>query len=355
MIRILIVDDSMVITLLLKAIFEAETDMEVVGIATDGEEAIRLVKTLKPDLVTMDIRMPKMDGIEATRIIMRDAPCPIVVVSAFVADVVIGTNFNAIDAGALACVTKPVATGAPDFTMIHRDLIDTVRSMSKIKTVHRRRTILKEKNVDTKQPAPPKLIQRSFELVAIGASTGGPQALQMILSQISATFPLPILLTQHMSNGFVSGLVSWLQETSRLPIELAANGGRLEPGHVYIAPDGEHLGVCRDTHGDLLVSLNNGPLVNGFRPSATPMFQSVASVCNKSAIGVILTGMGKDGALGLLALHDAGGYVIAQDEASSIVYGMPAAAVECGAVDETIPLNNMANFLSVFAQPKKTA
>lgn len=353
MIRILIVDDSMVITLLLKAIFEAETDMEVVGIATDGEEAVRLVKSLKPDLVTMDIRMPKMDGIEAIRLIMRDAPCPIVVVSSFVDDVAIGTNFTAIDAGALACVTKPVATGAPDFKMIHRDLIDTVRSMSQIKTIHRRHTIYKEKNVDSNQLAPPtKVAKRSFELVAIGASTGGPQALQKIFNQIVVSFPLPILLTQHMSNGFVSGLISWLGETSRLPIELAVHGNRLEPGHVYIAPDGQHLGVNRDSAEHLLVSLNDGPLVNGFRPSATPMFKSVASVCNKAAIGVMLTGMGKDGASGLLALHEAGGYTIAQDEASSIVYGMPAAAVEIGAVDETIELDNMADYLLILTGSK---
>lgn len=342
MIKILIVDDSMVVCLLLKSLIEVQPDMQVIGIAHDGFDAIRQAKTLKPDLITMDVYMPLMDGLESTRQIMQANPCPIVMISSFVDDSQLKTTFRAFDYGALACITKPVGSTNPDFKTITREIIDTIRALAGISVIRRRPPISQILNPETTTLK--KIPQNRFTLLAIASSTGGPQVLKSILSRLPSTFSLPILITQHISKGFIGGMISWLQESSALPIELAENGESLIPGHIYFAPDDAHLCVDRTPSG-LKLLLSKEPLINGFRPSATALFESVSRSCKSQAIGLILTGMGKDGAIGLLSMRQAGAHTLAQDEASSIVYGMPGEAIKLEAVDEIIDLDNLPGHL----------
>ncbi|MDP2169360.1 MAG: chemotaxis-specific protein-glutamate methyltransferase CheB [Rhodocyclaceae bacterium] len=351
MIRILIADDSRVISQLLKIIFESESDMQVVGIAADGREAVRLAQELRPDVMTMDIRMPVMDGFEATRLIMSSQPVPIVVISASVDDAELRTTFRAIEEGALAVIEKPVGLSHPEFEAMRREITDTVRAMAALKVFRRR--------AQAKQPAQPMVEAervppgRVREIVAIGCSTGGPQALQAVLGTLPASFPLPIAIAQHMSKGFIGGLAEWLRSQSLLNIRLVTHGEQLKPGTVYFAPDDFHLRVVRDAHG-LVAQLSQEGLINGFRPSATPLLQSVAQTCQGGGIGVLLTGMGCDGAVGLLAMRQAGAHTLVQDQVSAVVYGMPGAAIAIDAVDRIVNLKHMAAYLQSLAMPSAT-
>lgn len=342
MIRILITEDSLVVAMLLKAIFEQQPDMQVVGHANNGREAVQMAHTLKPDLITMDIRMPHMDGFEATRQIMSNDPTPIVVISSHVDDEEMRITFRAIEEGALAVLEKPPGIGHPNFDSSNRELVDTVRAMAELKVIRRR----------TLRPAPPPVIIESptasfnhrYELVAIGCSTGGPQVLQRIFSSLPATFPVPILVTQHISKGFTGGLVAWLNDNAQITVKEVEHGESLQAGIVYFAPDEWHVLVRRSSQG-LIAHLSDSPLVNGFRPSATPMFQSIAETCRSGAIGGLLTGMGVDGAEGLLAMKKAGGHTFVQDQESAVVYGMPGAAIELDATNQIVQLDRIAAHL----------
>jgi two-component system chemotaxis response regulator CheB len=333
MIRILITEDSDVVAMLLKAIFEAEPDMRVIGRAANGREAVTLCHELKPDLVTMDIRMPVMDGFDATRMIMSTEPLPIVVVSSSVDDEELRITFRAIDEGALAVIEKPRGLHHPDFEKIRRDLVETVRAMAEVKVVRRRRA----------RPSPEIFETRvargstAFEVVGIACSTGGPQALSAILGGMPVGFPLPILVVQHISPGFIGGLVSWLRGQTLLDVCLAEHGQPLRPGTIYLGPDDHHLEVERES-GKLCVSLSDAPPVERFRPSGNVLFRSLARACGRAAIGGVLTGMGSDGAVGLGALRAAGGHTFVQDEDSAVVYGMPSAALALKAADQIVPL-----------------
>ena len=350
MIRILIVDDSDVVTMLLKAIFEEQPDMEVIACAHDGREAVELVARLKPDLVTMDIQMPIMDGLQATREIMSSTPVPIVVVSSAVADKETEISFKAIEHGALWVIEKPPGIGHPDFNLVRRELIDTARTMAGMKLLKRRNKT--DKNLtgisDTKRrPATEPMSELSLsscELIAIGCSTGGPQALQDIVSRLPADFSRPIVVVQHISKGFTVGMVDWLQLSTSLILKVAEQGERLLPGSVYFAPDDYHLKIERNDN-DLVAILDGSLPINRFRPSATPLFESVADTCPGAALGILLTGMGHDGAHGLLKMREAGCHTIAQDQDSCVVFGMPAAALELEAVDKIVVLDEMANYL----------
>lgn len=347
MIRILIAEDSQVVALLLKALFEHEPDMQVVGHARNGREAVQMTHELKPDLVTMDIRMPVMDGFEATRQIMASDPTPIVVVSASVDNEELSITFKAIEEGALSVIEKPRGISHPDFDTIRRELIETVRAMAEVKVI-RRRFFAHPAEVNIQAQAIEIPIQpsaRSYELLAIGCSTGGPQVLHRIFSSLAADFPVPIVVTQHISKGFIGGLIDWLAASTPLKLKVAQAGEKLQPGTIYFAPDDCHLKVLR-RGSELVVSLGSEPEVNGFRPSASPMFKSVASVCGKQAVGVLLTGMGVDGAEGLLAMRKAGGHTFVQDEESSVVYGMPGAALALDAADQVVEIDRMSSYLT---------
>lgn len=350
MIRILIVDDSEVVTLLLKAIFEQQPDMEVVACAKNGREAIVMVEKWKPNLVTMDIHMPEMDGLEATRQIMSTLPVPIIIVSSAVTGKEAEVSFKGIEAGAIWVIEKPPGMSHPNFDIVRRELVDTARSMAGMKLVKRKYIT---KSVESPPPILPvtktpdvtmNVELKHCELIALGCSTGGPQALQTIISRLPVDFPAPIVVVQHISSGFTTGMVNWLAISSQLTLKVAEDGEVLKSGTIYFAPDDEHLLIKRN-NDKLTVSLDLGEPVNRFRPSATPLLESVAHTCPRTALGVLLTGMGNDGAQGLLAMRKAGCRTIVQDKESSVVFGMPNAALELEAVDEIVNLDVMADYL----------
>ena len=350
MIRILIVDDSEVVRLLLKAIFEQQPDMEVVACANNGREAIDMVEKYKPNLVTMDIHMPEMDGLEATRQIMSAHPVPIIIVSSAITGKEAQGSFKGIEAGALWVIEKPPGISHPNFDLVRRELVDTARSMAGMKLVKRK---FQTQSAGVTPPVSPATQTpnstmgaelKHCELVAIGCSTGGPQALQNIFSRLPADFPVPIVVVQHISQGFTEGMVNWLALSSQLTLKVAEDGEVLRSGTIYFAPDDEHLTIKRN-NDKLMVSLDLGEPVNRFRPSATPLLQTVARTCARTALGVLLTGMGNDGAQGLLSMRKAGCRTIVQDKESSVVFGMPNAALELEAVDEIVNLDVMADYL----------
>lgn len=339
MIKILIVDDSPTETLLLQRLFEHEKDMKIIACAKNGAEAIKLIPLLKPDIITMDIEMPVMDGLEATRIIMMTHPTPIVVISS-TAHSESDKTIQALEAGALTVLGKT-------FNLLSskkecKRVIDTIRNMSEIKVIKRRfHTPLLKKATST----PVSVKKTDFEIVAIGASVGGPQALSKILSNLSVDFPVPIVVVQHMTEGFIEGFVSWLNAHVALHVTLAKDNEPLVKGNIYFAPDNCHLEIKR-TQGKLFAQLVTAPPIAGFCPSVTALLQSVATTCHKKGVGVILTGMGNDGAQGLLALKKAHGHTLIQDKESAVVFGMAGVAESLGAVNKIVELDQIANYLT---------
>ena len=348
--RVLVVDDSNVARQLIIGVFKSDPDIEVVGEARDGVEAIELACKLRPDLITMDVNMPRKDGFEATLEIMIECPTPILIVTSSRVVAEVSTAMKAMQAGALWVVLKPLGPAHPQHEKLSREFLAMVKAMGVVKVVKHRR---KAKDASTHIEAaarqvvsPPQAVPRavsSAHVVAIGISTGGPPALQTLLQQIPKDFPSSILIVQHISTGFIAGLVKWLNDDPLIAVNVKiANGDEpLQPGTVYFGPEGKHLGVARG--GRILLS--NAAEIDSFRPSATYLFQSVAEVYGKGAIGVIMTGMGTDGLSGLNAIHAAGGKIIAQNQATCVVYGMPRAAVEAGIVDRVLPLDSIAEHL----------
>ncbi|HVY63116.1 MAG TPA: chemotaxis-specific protein-glutamate methyltransferase CheB [Planctomycetota bacterium] len=336
-IRVLVADDSPTVRQLLAAIIAGEPGLQVVGEAANGVQAVERTRALRPDVVTMDIHMPVMDGFEATRQIMNEAPTPIVVVSGTVDANEVQVSLDAIRAGALTVLGKPASPVAPDFEERARALIRTVRLMAQVKVVRRwpdRAGGARGGGLARDHPMP---VGRRVQAIAVATSTGGPAALNRILADLPAPFPAPILVVQHIARGFVDGLARWLATSTRLRVKVAEDGESPEPGTVYLAPDGRHLGLSEGR-----VALSEGAAIDGFRPSGTWLFRSVAASHGANAAGVILTGMGYDGVEGLADLRRRGGYVIAQDERTSVVFGMPGAAVGAGVVDDTLPLGSIA-------------
>ena len=335
-IRVLVVDDSPVARELLLQILGADPDLTVVGVARDGEEALAAIERCVPDVVTMDIEMPRMDGYEATRRIMATHPVPIVIVSSKLTPADLAATFHAVETGALAVVEKPCGPGSPGHEAMARRLVQTVKLMSEVRVVRRwnREAPTPGKPGKPATPAAPVSCAEPAErpqIVAIGASTGGPPVLQKILSGITPQFSLPILVVQHMAPGFLQGMADWLIQSTGFHVRLAANGEVLRPGFVYLAPDGIHLGVRRYPGVPGRAWLSESEPENCLRPAVSFLFRSVAEYYGESAIGVLLTGMGHDGADELKILREKGAVTIAQDKESSVVHGMPGAAIALGA------------------------
>jgi two-component system chemotaxis response regulator CheB len=339
--RVLVAEDSPTARRLLVEIIRADPSMEVVGEARDGLEAVELTHRLRPHMITMDIQMPNMDGLEATKRIMTEVPTPVVVVSTLV-EGDIQTSMAALKAGALAVLQKLVGPESPDFERESRHLRDTLKAMAQVKVVRHwpaRASVPPSRRVPTVGARPRPLV------LAIAASTGGPAAIHRIFSELSVDFPLPILVVQHIALGFAQGMASWLSSVTPLKVKVAEDGESLRPGSVYLAPDDRHLGVTLERR----VQLSNASPIGGFRPSGTYLFRSVASTYGASCAALILTGMGQDGLDGVRELRQAGGRVLAQDEASSIVFGMPGVVVAAGLADAVLPLDDIAAHLKELA------
>lgn len=339
MIRVLIADDSQTDIAILKSILESDPDIQVIACAHDGMEAIELVQSLKPDIVTMDIKMPKMNGYEAIESIMMNFPTPIVVISSLVNDKESDATFRALEAGALYVIPKPENIQSNDFSSIKRHMLDMIRSMAEIKVIRKRKLGRGDKSKKYVTA-----VHGSYKIIVLGSSVGGPQALKEILTSLPAGFPLPIVAVQHMTNGFITGFSHWLDSNVPVKIKMAEHDEALKPGIVYLAPDCTHLEVKND-NGLLRASLTIGEPVTGFLPSITVLMNSVARECGKHAIGVLLTGMGSDGAAGMLAMKQAGAHTIIQDPDSCVVFGMAGVAQSMHAVDKVVKLEKIADYL----------
>ncbi|MDQ6829276.1 MAG: chemotaxis-specific protein-glutamate methyltransferase CheB [Gemmatimonadota bacterium] len=333
-IRILVVDDSATARQLLIAILNSDPALQVVGEASNGVEAVDQATRLAPDLITMDVQMPLMDGIEATKEIMIVAPTPILVVSAAGPGASLDLSFDAMQAGALMVLPKPASPMAPEFEEQRRQLLEMAKGMAQVKVVRRWGP-----RGPGEQRAARALGMRADTgpLVAIGASTGGPAALRRILIALPADFPAPIAIVQHIAKGFVSGLASWLSGSCSLHVKVADQGEKVVARTVYIAPDDRHLGFAADGS----VMLSDAPAIGGFRPSVTHLFAAAASAYGSRVIALLMTGMGSDGAGAVGAVRAAGGVVLVQDEETSVVYGMGQEAVKTGFVNEVISLDRI--------------
>jgi two-component system chemotaxis response regulator CheB len=343
MIKVLIVEDSQVVREFLTYVLSSDPDIQVIGTASNGEEAIRAVRDKRPDIVTMDINMPKMDGFEATRIIMETTPIPIVIVSASWDPGELEKTFQAMEAGALAAVRKPVGVAHPDYKDQAKELIQTIKLMSEVKVVRRHSRIKHGKGIPeglaVKDLIP---LTTDVKVVAIGASTGGPPVIETILSKLSKDSCAPLLIVQHIAPGFVQGFADWLASSCRIPVKIATGHEFPLPGHAYIAPDGVHMGM--DASGRIV--FEGSEPENGLRPAVSYLFRSVAKVFGKNIVGVLLTGMGKDGAYELKMMKEKGAITIAQDEESCVVYGMPGEAVNLNAATYVLSPPKIAELLA---------
>lgn len=337
MIRVLVVEDSAVTREYLVALLEEDPALEVAGMARDGLDAVEQAERLKPDVIVMDVHMPRMNGYEATRRIMEQVPTPIVIVSASSSRDEAFMAFEALQAGALMVMEKPGGPDHPDRPESTRRLVETVKLMAEVKVVRRWRK--------RERPAPPSPFptrpSRKIRLIAIGASTGGPQALAQLLAKLPGNLTAPLLIVQHIASGFTPGLVEWLSLATPLRVKVAEPGETVSPGAVYFAPVDFQMGIAKDGR----IRLAREPAEDGFCPSASYLFQSVAESYGGAAIGVLLTGMGRDGAAGLLRLREAGGITIAQDEETSVIFGMPGEAIRLGAAQHVLSPERIAEMI----------
>jgi len=322
------VDDSALVRDLIRAIIDLDPEMEVVGEAVNGLEAAGKVVDLRPDIVTMDIEMPVMDGLQAIERIMAESPVPILVVTSR-GDA--KTAYNAISKGALDLVMKP------DVNMESaHEFVAKLKLMSKVRVIPHisgRRAHTPAAAVET----PAFIGEASDRIVAIASSTGGPDALSLVLSRLPLKFPVPIVIAQHISDGFVNGMVGWLKPLSRVELKVAENGEYLRPGTAYVCPPETHMRV----DGSKKIIFVGRQEKDIYRPSCDMLLSSVAEAFGNKSIGVILTGMGSDGVEGIKKIKEAGGRTIAQDEQTSVIFGMPGLAIESGCIDSVVPLEEI--------------
>ncbi len=332
MIRVLIVDDSVIIRRLLKGVLSKDSRFEVVGEAANGIAAQMQNKVLNPDIIIMDIYMPLLDGIEATRRIMKDKPVPIVL---FSSEDTARMGYTALEAGALDMAKKPDNTMQSEhYFKIFKDRLAVLAKKRRSSTTS-----------DTESPASVKKTGGNWRALLIGASTGGPVAVQTVLSGLKK-FPLPILVTQHIDGSFDGAYADWLAETTGMPVSLAENGELLEAGHVYVAPSDKHLRISPQTNDNsVFAALTDDAPVHFLKPAVDPLFESGAQILKDKCLAVLLTGMGNDGAAGCKKIVDAGGYTICEDEKSCVVYGMPGAAVSMGGASAVLSLRDIAPFV----------
>lgn len=336
MVRVLVAEDSAVTREYLVHLLNEAQGLHVVGTVQNGQDAVAQVERLRPDVVLMDVHMPVMNGLEATRQIMERAPTPIVMISTSLARSEVAMAFEALKAGAVTVLDKPPGPGHPGSAKAARQIQETVRLMAEVKVVRRW--------PGRKQAAPHPPAARggaAVRIIAIGASTGGPTVLADILGTLPADFAVPILAVQHIAPGFTSGLAEWVGRETALRVKLAEPGEPAQPGTVYLGPHGSQMGIARDGR----IRLTVAEAENGFCPSVSHLFQTAARAFGRTALGILLTGMGQDGAAGLLEIHKAGGITVAQDEATSVIFGMPGEAVRLGAAQYVLSPGQIADLL----------
>ncbi|PDT50265.1 chemotaxis response regulator protein-glutamate methylesterase [Sinorhizobium fredii] len=320
----------------------ADAAIELVGVARSGKDAVRMTGKLLPDIVAVELR--DNDTAETVREIMIIAPTPVVMVAYQDGSQLGAMSARALDSGALAVIPAPTASGTSLEKAAIEKFLSTIKAMAQVKVVRQWR---KKTRGDHQVKEAPQ--SAAVAIVGIAASTGGPSAIRSILKDLSANFPAPILIVQHMSNGFIEGVAASLDATIALKVKVGANGERLRPGTVYLAPDGHQLGVSGKSR---LRVVDDDP-IRGFKPSGSYLFGSIARAFKEESLAVILTGMGDDGTEGLRALHVAGGKVIAQDEESSVVFGMPKSAISAGLVDFVLPLDYIAGKITALASGRR--
>lgn len=388
-IRLLVIDDSAFMRSAISMMIRDTDDIEVVGQGKNGEDAIDLVQKLNPDIITMDIEMPKMDGLTALGIIMKDYPTPVIMISSLTTEGAEST-LKAFELGAVDFISKEMSFVNVDITKIKNDLFSKLRhfgknkkSLTKSLLKHRSLTIdsieTKTKQFQFKKIQDKKAIsnescgvaevetekskafqnlekmvqknsntrkrdQQKYKLLCIGTSTGGPIALQRLIPHLPSDFPIPIVIVQHMPPNFTKSLALRLDTVSELTVKEAEKGEEMKAGHVYIAPGGKHLTILKEGT-TLKVHLSESPYGLFHKPSIDVMLFSVANFCKENVLSVILTGMGKDGFEGIKRLKAKGSYVIAEEESSCIVYGMPKVVIEGGYADEALALENISSAL----------
>jgi two-component system chemotaxis response regulator CheB len=361
-IRVLIIDDSPIVHTVLAKVFESQPDIQVAGNAFDGREGVKLARELEPDIIIMDITMPGMSGLEAIEEIMVEKPAPVIVFSSASRDIV-DLGFKAIGLGAVDLVEKPAARDLTELKeIIENKLLRTVRTFADFKVIRRfRRHRLpavekkaksellpfppREQPIPTRAPAAKRAGDESpahSRVIAVASSTGGPQILRQLLSHPGlAALDASIVLVQHLADGFVEGFADWLRLYAALPVIIACEGEKPEPGLIQVAPGGCHLGI--DPGGRF--AFIRTPPVFGIRPSADVLFESMAGPLRHRLVAVVLSGMGSDGTEGIKKVKEHGGFVIAQDEESSLIFGMPKAAIDSGNVDAVLNISELPDFL----------
>ncbi len=346
MIRVVIVDDSAVFRIAIAAVLNQEPDVEVVGKAANGKEGVELIQRLRPDVVTMDVNMPVMTGYEAVEEVMASCPTPIVIVTASPGKQEREAVVKALALGALDVLPKPyVGRGAKANPAI-AELVGKVKMLSKAHVIRHVAGSFKRRRQQVGHP--PGAEGKEWCVVAIASSTGGPAALAKIFSALPEDLPACLLVAQHMAAGFSSTFVEWLASVSHCEVQEAKLGCSLRAGLALIAPAGRHLRVS--TNG--LPQILDLPPVNGGKPSGDILLTSVSQVFGARAIGVVLTGMGKDGTEGLRSIRDNGGVTVAQDEFTSVIFGMPKSAIEAGVAEQIAPLDTMAATIAELARQR---
>jgi two-component system, chemotaxis family, protein-glutamate methylesterase/glutaminase len=341
-INVLVVDDSQVARMLLVHLLESDPQIRVIGAVGDGQSALDFVNERKPDVVLMDIHMPGMDGFEATRRIMETQPVPIIICSATTNSREVTITFRLMEVGAIACVEKPVAREHAEYEQLVANLLQTVKLMSEVKVVRRwARSRFAPVPAASGRSAELKPAGAEIRAIGIGASTGGPSVLQSVLAALPKNFPVPVLIVQHIARGFLPGLADWLNQTTGLQVHIASYGTNPLPAHVYLAPDDFHMALSAG--GRILLTREEPE--NGLRPSVAYLFRSLAEVCGPNALGVLLSGMGRDGAAELKLMKDRGAITIAQDRDSSIVHGMPGVAIALGGATHVLHADRIADAL----------
>lgn len=342
MIKVLVVDDSLTVQELMKHILTSDKDIEVIGSVNNGIEALKFLETMKPDVITMDINMPYMNGFEATQRIMETNPVPIIMITSLFDSTDVDRTFQAIQAGAVSVIEKPVSVRNQGYEQMCNNIIDKVKLMSEIKVVKRKFHTSKElkKSSEIK-----KIVDSEYcdkKVIAIGVSTGGPPILRKIISNLTTNLSVPILIVQHITPGFINGLVAWLRQATNIPIHIAFDGQSILPGNIYFAPDDEHMEIVYNGK----ISLNKQEKINGLRPTVSHLFNSVANAYGKNSIGILLSGMGRDGVEELKLLREKGAITIAQDKESSVVYGMPGEAVKINAAQYILSPEKIAELIN---------